>query len=202
MPHSIENVVFDMGGVLMNFDGRYFASRFAENDSDAEAIDEALFSSGSPWALLDAGVIGEPTMERMAKSRLPERLHPTLHECFAHWHEYSDPFPAANALVKRLKDEGFGVYLLSNAGLRFTEQSKNMTAFPLMDGWVVSAFERVMKPDPAIYELLCARYELAPERCLFVDDNADNVRGAKVAGMQGFHYVGDAAALERFILGS
>lgn len=65
-----------------------------------------------------------------------------------------------------------------------------------MDGRVVSGFERVMKPDPAIYLLLCGRYGLDPARCLFVDDNADNCRGAEVAGMRAHRFDGDAAALE------
>ena len=68
-----------------------------------------------------------------------------------------------------------------------------------MKGRVVSAEEKLMKPDPAIYELLCRRYGLVPAECLFVDDNADNCRGAEVAGMRSFHFTGDAAALEAAI---
>jgi HAD superfamily hydrolase (TIGR01509 family) len=200
MGSSIRNVIFDMGGVLMRFDGRFFASFYASGEADARAISEALFESSS-WPLLDAGVIDEDTMERVAAAALPERLHAPLHECFMHWHEHSDPYPEANELALRLKREGYGIYLLSNAGKRFTEQSRRMTAFPYMDGWLVSAWERIMKPDPAIYQLICERYALDPAMCLFVDDNANNVEGARLAGMQGFHYEGDAAALERAILG-
>ena len=51
------------------------------------------------------------------------------------------------------------------------------------------------KPDPAIYQLLCERYGLTPAECLFVDDNADNCEGARIAGMQAVHYTGDVAAI-------
>ena len=61
---------------------------------------------------------------------------------------------------------------------------------------MASAFERIIKPDPAIFRLFCLRYRLDPAECLFVDDNTDNCEGARVAGMQGYHYTGDAAALE------
>lgn len=190
----IKNVVFDMGGVLMNFDGPYFASVFTETHEDAAALNAALF--GSPlWTLLDSGTISHETMARYAHDHLPERLHPALEECIAHWPEHSAPFEATNALAISLKEKGYGIYLLSNASTRILEQLNHMPAMPYMDGRVVSAFERIMKPDPAIYELLCERFELVAAECLFVDDNADNCRGAEAAGMKSFHFTGDADAL-------
>lgn len=56
-----------------------------------------------------------------------------------------------------------------------------------------------MKPDPAIFTLLCDRYELDPATCVFVDDNLDNCEGARIAGMHPFHFSGDVSALEDFI---
>ena len=70
-----------------------------------------------------------------------------------------------------------------------------MPAWDLMDGAVVSGEERLMKPDPAIYQLLCKRYGLLAEECLFVDDNADNCEGARVAGMRAVRFAGDVAAI-------
>ena len=70
-----------------------------------------------------------------------------------------------------------------------------MPAWELMDGAVVSGEERLMKPEPAIYHLLCERYGLLAEECLFVDDNADNCEGARVAGMRAVRYTGDVAAI-------
>lgn len=56
-----------------------------------------------------------------------------------------------------------------------------------------------MKPDPAIFRLLCLRYRLDPAECLFVDDNADNCEGARVAGLRAFHYQDNVAELEASI---
>ena len=53
---------------------------------------------------------------------------------------------------------------------------------------VVSGREGVMKPDPAIFRLLCDRAGLAPGDCLFVDDGLHNVEGARAAGMEGHHF--------------
>lgn len=189
------NVVFDMGNVLMTFDGPYFARCFTDSDDDARLLHAALF--GRPeWALLDAGAIGHDTMRRVAEAHLPLRLHAALHACLEHWPERSEPIIPVCDLVSRLKRAGAGAYLLSNASTRIDLQLAGCPAYPLMDGRVVSGFERVMKPDPAIYLLLCGRYGLDPARCLFVDDNADNCRGAEVAGMRAHRFDGDAAALE------
>lgn len=191
---KIKNVVFDMGNVLMLFDGPYFSAQFTEGEGDAAALQRALF--GSPaWNLLDSGTISYDTMLRVARAHLDERLWPNLDACFAGWAAYSTPIEQTNALAAELKREGYGIYLLSNAGTRIHDQLSHMPAWELMDGAVVSGEERLMKPDPAIYRLLCERYELLPEECLFVDDNADNCEGARVAGMRAVRYDGDVAAI-------
>lgn len=191
---KVKNVVFDMGNVLMLFDGPYFSAQFTDNEADAVALQRALF--GSPaWNLLDSGTISYDTMLRAARAHLDERLWPNLDACFAGWAAYSTPIEETNALAAELKREGYGIYLLSNAGTRIHDQLNHMPAWSLMDGAVVSGEERLMKPDPAIYQLLCERYGLLAEECLFVDDNADNCEGARVAGMRAVRYTGDVAAI-------
>ncbi len=195
MGKPVRNVIFDMGNVLMTFNGLYFASCFTDTPEDAALLNAALF--GSPlWTLLDSGTIGHETMTRYAEHHLPERLHPNLHECLAHWPERSEAISDVNELGIRLKEEGFGVYVLSNASTRIMEQLGHAPVIPYVDGVVVSANERMMKPDPSIYQLLCERYDLDPAECLFVDDNEDNCIGARVAGMHAYHFTGDVAELE------
>lgn len=194
----IRNVVFDMGGVLMNFDGPYFASLFTDTPEDATLLNQALFGS-TMWSLLDSGTITHETMRRYAAHHLPERLHPNLEECFEHWPEHSEPFEETNDLAIRLKSEGYGIYLLSNANINIMKQLGHAPACRFLDGIVVSAEERLMKPDPAIFRLLCDRFDLEPEECIFVDDNEDNCIGAEVADMRSFHFIGNANELEATI---
>ncbi len=198
MTKPLRNIVFDMGGVLMTFDGPYFASLFTDSPADADQLNEALFG-GPMWPLLDSGTISHETAARYARAHLPERLHPNLEECIKHWPEHSEPIQATNELAIRLKDEGYALYLLSNASTRIMEQLSHMPAMPYLEGYVVSGVERLMKPDPAIFQLLCDRFGLDPEECLFVDDNADNCEGARVTGMRSFHFTGDVDALEAHI---
>ena len=191
----IKNVVFDMGNVLMTFDGPYFCAQFASAPKDAEALQAALF--GRPeWALLDSGTITHETMLRVARAHLDQRLWPELDALFEGWPRFSAPIPATNELAARLKEQGYGIYLLSNASTHVKQQLSHMPSWPLMDGAVISGLERLMKPDPAIYRLLCERYGLEPSECLFVDDNADNCEGARAAGMPAVRYCGDVKAIQ------
>ncbi len=200
MAYQIRNVVFDMGNVLMRFDGPYFSAQFTNSEADAAALNRALFGS-TTWALLDSGTVSYDTMLRVARAHLEKRLWPNLDACFVGWAAYSTPIDQTNALAAQLKREGYGIYLLSNAGTRIHDQLDHMPAWELMDGAVVSGQERLMKPDPAIYQLLCERYGLVAEECLFVDDNADNCDGARLAGMRAVQYTGDASVIRAALKG-
>ena len=195
MGSSVKNVIFDMGNVLMTFDGPYFSSLFTDTSEDAALLQNALFGS-TMWSLLDSGTISHETMTRYAENHLPERLHPNLHACIARWPDYSVPIEGVNDLAIRLKGEGYGIYVLTNANTRVMEQLGHAPALPFVDGYLVSAEERLMKPDPAIFELICERFGLDPAGCLFVDDNEDNCIGARVAGIHAYHFTGDVEDLE------
>lgn len=189
---GVRNFVFDMGGVLMDFDTGLFSHLFVEDDADASLVEQALYKSPT-WPLLDAGVVSEETVERLARERVPERLWGPMHRGFLEWEQHQPVRQEMNDVVVALHQAGYGCYLLSNAGTRWWRQKDRIPSMAVMDGFVVSAFERMMKPDPLIYTTLCQRYQLDPATCLFVDDNADNCRGAEWAGMRSYHHDGDAA---------
>ena len=197
---SRRNVVFDMGNVLMTFDGHEFSRAFTSSEEDAQALYEGTFGRVE-WSLLDSGTIDHQTMLRVALAHTPERLHASVRECLAHWPEHSRVIEPTNDLARRLHEAGWGVYVLSNASDRIEEQLSHAPVFGVLDGIVVSGRERLMKPDPAIFQLLCSRYGLDPATCVFVDDNADNCEGARAAGMDAFRYTGDIAELEEFLGG-
>ncbi len=63
---AIKNVIFDMGNVLMRFDGPYFSAQFTDDEEDAAALNRALFAS-PVWNLLDSGTVSYDTMLRVAR---------------------------------------------------------------------------------------------------------------------------------------
>ena len=56
--------------------------------------------------------------------------------------------------------------------------------FQLLEGQVISSEEKIIKPDRAIYERICQKYNLKPEECLFADDRMENVEAAQRFEMQ------------------
>lgn len=64
------------------------------------------------------------------------------------------------------------------------------------EGIVVSGDEKMMKPDPRIYQLLFERYGLNPEESIFIDDSPRNVEAARELGMTGIHFK-DPQGLEK-----
>ena len=196
---SIKNVVFDMGGVLMDWNPVKISHALCPNPDDAALLAHAVFDSRE-WGWVDAGAIAPETVAWTAKLKLPERLH-DLADVFAlHWFDVFEPLPAMGELVRELKADGYGVYLLSNAGPTFEDYRHRIPAIDVFDGILVSCYEHVVKPDAAIYQLFCNRYGLEPAGCLFIDDMERNVIGAQRTGMQGYVYDGDVDALRRFIL--
>lgn len=186
---QIKSVVFDMGGVLMKYDPVGFARPFVESDDDAHLVASEVFD-GKEWPLQDAGVVDANTVGWTAAERLPQRLRDAAMQTANRWYESREFFDGADDAIRTLKARGYGIYLLSNAGVHFDAYKESLPAHECFDGMVVSAFVHLMKPDVRIYEHLASTYGLRLEECLFVDDVPINVEGARRAGMQGLVYTG------------
>ncbi|MGJ4850864.1 HAD family hydrolase [Bacillota bacterium Meth-B3] len=192
----IENLVLDMGNVLLDWNPRAFAAMAAPEPGDAPALYDALF--GSPeWPLSDEGRISDAEILRLARSRVPDRLKAAVRRMHDEWPDWIEELPGAADFLKEASAAGLKLYLLSNAGARFPDCLSRFAFYARFSGAVVSAHERLLKPDKRIYEVLLTRYGLSPERCLFVDDMAVNVEGARAAGIEGAVFDGDYGRLKR-----
>ena len=96
-------------------------------------------------------------------------------------------------LLRELKELGFPIYLLSNASLRQPGYFDKIPGSQYFDGKIVSAFYKLLKPQPEIFRLLTEKFGLKLEECFFVDDLPGNVEGAVNAGLSGavFHGTSD-----------
>lgn len=193
----IRNIVFDMGKVVLTFDPDLFIRQAGiEDEADTELIRRELFQSVE-WADMDYGRLTEETAEPLVMTRIPDRLRGEVHQLLCHWADRKQTIPGMEALVSRLKQAGYGIYLLSNASV---SQHVYWPRFPisrLFDGKLISADVGVIKPMPEIYRLFTDRFALHPEECLFVDDMTANVAAAVHEGWSGVVFHGDAEELER-----
>jgi putative hydrolase of the HAD superfamily len=190
----IKNVIFDMGNVLRNYAPIRGILPYVQGE-DALLIRDEMFGK-EEWRLLDRGDISYEEAVSMCKSRLPERLHTALDEIVAHWHEYMPEDPRMVELVKTLKENGYRMYLLSNASVRFTVFKDHFEALKYFEGAIISAFYHTVKPEEKIYRILFDTYQLKPEECFFIDDNPDNVEAGRKLRMEGHVFTGDMTALK------
>lgn len=184
----IKSVVFDIGGVLIDFSPEKVLMAKGVTGGDLNKVLKATTGSAH-WKELDRGVIDkDEVIARMKEGQgdlgkwidwfFDEGIKDVVSE-----REYAVPW------IKGLKERGLGVYLLSNYPVWAFEMHKARFGFlPLTNGRVVSAYEKVIKPDRAIYELLLSRYGLKAEECVFVDDVEINVRAACELGIHGVQF--------------
>lgn len=197
----IRNIVFDMGMVLLCYDPMQPCLRHAGNKADARRVYGEIFCSPE-WLKLDGGAATEAEVLEAAQIRLetPE-LKALAARVMTDWHlDALWPKAGMKEVVSGLLDRGYRLYILSNAGTRFHAYEYKIPYFDRFSGVLVSAEERMLKPDVRIYGRLCDKFELLPEECAFIDDVRQNVEGAEAAGMTGYCYAdGDVGKLRAFL---
>lgn len=86
------------------------------------------------------------------------------------------------SLIKRLKENGYKIFLLSNINEDTFLYVNKSELFNIVDGYVLSYKEHKIKPYVAIYKTLIERYSLLASKTLFIDDNPKNIQTAKELG--------------------
>lgn len=184
----IKNIVFDMGNVLLSYTPEEYMKTITRDETIAAAVLKELFYSNE-WIELDGGTILEEDAVKQVINRIP-KYSDFVQKAMDNWHSDLTPIQGMPEIVKKLKQKNYKIYLLSNTSLRFYKYKDKVDMFHYFDGFVISAKERLLKPDIAIYNCLCSRYRLINEECLFIDDSQENIDGAKRAGFHGHLFQG------------
>ena len=192
----IRNIIFDMGNVLIRFDQQYFIQRLGVASEDAPLLMRELFRSVE-WARMDRGSMTEAEAAESICARLPQRLHGAAEKLICMWDRPILEIPGMYELVEELKGLGYGIYLPSNASVRQHEYWPRVPASKFFDGTLISADEKLVKPQPEIYRLFLQRFGLKAEECFFIDDAPANIEGAFCCGISGAVFHNAAALLRR-----
>lgn len=195
----IDNLVFDLGQVLLSFEPQKYLEKLYDNPAKRERLMKTIFESRT-WLDLDQGLIDEAeAYERMAEG-LPAYSEEILY-VLEHWDEILVPIEPTVRLLHRLKEQGISLYMISNFHRRAYDRVRSRYSFfSLFDGIVISSHVELLKPDPAIFKKLVGTYSLTPETCLFIDDTPANVAAARSIGMKGLVFQ-DGEALEKELAG-
>ena len=193
----IRHVVFDMGNVMIRFDPDLFIRREGITDpEDSRLVMNELFLSVE-WAQMDSGVLTEETAAPSVLARFPDRLRESVRRLLFSWFRPGDSVPGMEDLARRLKEAGYGIFLLSNASKAQHRYWPGAPASRLFDGTLISCDTGFVKPMREIYRIFTDRFCLLPEECLFIDDSTQNVAGAIACGWQGIVFHGSSEELER-----
>ena len=179
----IKNIVFDMGNVLIYFNREIFLDRVGVTDpEDRKLLMREIYLS-TEWARLDRGSLTPAGAEKLMCERLPERLHEKVTGLVSEWARPILPVPGMAELVRELKENGYNIYLLSNAACDQHVYWPEIPGHEYFDGTLISADVLHVKPEREIYEHLCLKFSLKPEECVFIDDSTVNAEGAFRCGI-------------------
>jgi HAD superfamily hydrolase (TIGR01509 family) len=183
----IRAVIFDFGGVLVQTTDHNPRRRWEQQLDLPQGGLEQLVHGSDLWISAQLGQLDPETYwygiaERL---RLPLPQLPTLrHDYFSGDTLQSDLV----ALLSALRQRGYTLGLLSNDSAVLAAKLDSLKLTARFDAICISAMLGKMKPDPASYLAACASVGFSPPECLFIDDNAANIAGARAVGMVAIHY--------------
>lgn len=198
---AVDVVIFDVGNVLFRWEPRSLYERLIRDDRALDAFMDEVVTMD--WHLQhDAGrPFAETSAELIA-------AHPEHRDLILAWGErFNDSLTGMVAgvqpIVESLDANGVPLFAITNFSGEFWKpfRAREAHIFDRFRDIVVSGDEKLVKPDAAIYELALSRFNIPPQRAIFIDDREENVAAAEASGMIGHHFTNaDAlkAELERY----
>jgi putative hydrolase of the HAD superfamily len=187
----IRTVVFDLGGVLIQWNPERILAGFYREPELRAAARQAVFDHPD-WRALDQGTLDsrEALARFAARTGRPQTEMAALMQAMR---ESLTPIPESWALVRELAAARVPLYALSNIPTESWQHlAANCPGWNLFQGVLISAEVQALKPDPEIFEHLIRRYRLDRAATVFIDDHEPNVAGARRVGLHGFVFRGAA----------
>jgi 2-haloacid dehalogenase len=183
--NNITTIIFDFGGVLIDWNPRYMYRDKFEESSEMEHFLSKVCTDD--WNLQqDKGrSLAEGT--RVLQDKFPEHVE-KIQLYYEQWEKMIKGYIPQNVTVLRKLKEKYKLYGLTNwSAETFPIVFKRYSFFNLFDGIVISGEEKLIKPDKKIFELMLERYHLETKNALFIDDNMNNIQAAKELGFATIH---------------
>ena len=182
----IKNIIFDLGNVLVKYSPENFLNKYVKKENQEDFIIN-IFKS-KDWLELDRGTLSYEDAIEVFTKRVPEEkesieklFRENISSCIS-------PIEENVEIMRKLKNNGYNVYILSNFHQPAFEYIRESWDFIReFNGDVVSCYYHYIKPEREIYETLLNKYNLTPSETIFIDDVDTNINGAKELGIGGIH---------------
>jgi 2-haloacid dehalogenase len=183
-----DTVVFDLGGVLIDWDPRYLYRKIFQN----RQADMDFFLSQvchQQWnELQDAGrSFAEAIQERSQKFPAYQEQ---IEAYYQRWDEMlGGEVDGVAAILQEIQSRGYPTYALSNwSAETFHHAQKRFDFLRTFESMVISGRINMIKPHPQIYHHLLQKYALKASQCVFIDDNKANIQAAQEIGFEAIHF--------------
>ncbi len=187
MPDRFTSVIFDLGGVLIDWNPRYLYRKLLDSE---EEVEHFLSTVCTPeWnARQDAG---RPFAEGVAQLSRRHPEHAGLIEAYhTRWIEMiGGAIEGTVAIMTELRHSGMPLYALTNwSAETFPLVRPRFEFLDWFEGIVVSGVEKQIKPNTSFYQVLLNRYDIDPGETMFIDDSKPNVEAARTLGIHAVHF--------------
>ncbi len=188
-----KNIIFDFGGVVVQFNPKDFLMDHFMNKRAEEIVYELTFGS-QEWQDLDRGIItreeGNAAMlENAARVNRVFEVQTVIEE----WPAILRTKESTVRTMQKLKAAGYRLYYLTNIPADIMDELRQREWFSLFDGGIASCDVHLCKPEPAIYTTLMQTCNLAYDESIFIDDNKVNAQAAYNLGITGILYKNPAS---------
>lgn len=192
-PSGIKNIIFDLGGVIINLSVEKTHQAFAALSGKPIEEIKSIVHHGAFFHQYEKGLIDDTDF----RYHLRESLNMIVgdNELDQAWNAMLLDIPMDRIhLLQQLKPK-FNLFLLSNTNnihlQCFNSKVQQLTGLAAIDEYFHAAYYshliKMSKPDVEIYEYVLQSNNLVAHETIFLDDNKDNLVGANKAGIQTFH---------------
>lgn len=185
---GINTVIFDLGGVLIDWNPRHLFRKIFEDENEMEQFLSTVCTTewneqqdaGRTWKEAVSVLLPEhPSYEREIRAyaeRWPEMLN--------------GPISGTVRILKRLREKNqHRLLALTNWSAETFPIARNRYEFlQWFEGILVSGEEKIKKPDHQIFHLIVDRYAIDPGKAVFIDDSLKNVKAAEEVGIRAIHF--------------
>ena len=187
MNQQIKAVIFDLGQVLIHWDPKLLYRQMFDDEKEME-----FFLSEVCPPAWNVSLDGGYPFAQGVKDRIA--LYPDYEPYIRAWHErwietIGGAIPGTVEVLRQIKEKGYPVFALSNwSAETFPIIANQYEFFNWFEKIVLSGEEKLVKPNPEIYQRLMSRIDFSPEECLFIDDSIHNIEAAEQLGIQVIHF--------------
>ena len=197
----IRNIIFDLGNVIINYNQEQIINNFTKKEEEIKYIYDEIFHAPE-WELMDLGNITNDEAIEVINKRNKFKYQKLTDNFLHEWYKKQEINRDIVEIAKKLKKNGYKLFVLSNMANLTYEYFKNDEFFSLCTGIIISAHEHLIKPDEKVFRLLLDRYKLNAEECLFIDDDPSeqNYKTANKIGIEGRRIIPNQAEDVRKLL--